>query len=136
MGAAPDRRGLPGARVVAVATGAVVLAAVAEVLMTDAIGRWTGITLVVVSVVAALVTRAGDRSLPAMMPPLAFFAAVLVAGQALVPSGSEPLWAREALMLVEVLGANAAWVVAATALSVCITTIRHLVDRSRQRRAR
>jgi hypothetical protein len=135
-GTATNRRGLPGARVVAVATLAVILSAVGEVLVTDTIGRWTGITLVLVSVVAALVTRAGDRSLPAMMPPLAFLAAVLVAGQALVSSGSEPLWVREALMLVEVLGANAAWVVGATVLSVSITTIRHLVDRSRERRSR
>jgi hypothetical protein len=122
--------------VVAVATTVVIAAALVEVLAQDTIGSWTGITLVVVAVVASLITRAGDRSLPAMMPPLAFLAAALTAGQLLVPSGKEPLWVREALMLLDVLGANAAWVVAATVLSVTISTVRHVVDRTRARRAR
>jgi H+/gluconate symporter-like permease len=132
----PSHAGLPGGRVVAVATAVVVAAALIEVLVQDTIGSWTGITLVVVAVVASLLTRAGDRSLPAMMPPLAFLAAALTAGQLLVPSGNDPLWFREALMLLDVLGANAVWVVAATVLSVTISTIRHVVDQSRARRAR
>lgn len=132
----PSRRGLPGGRVVAVATAVVIAAALVEVLAQETIGSWTGITLVVVAVVASLITRAGDRSLPAMMPPLAFLAAALTAGQLLVPSGKEPLWVREALMLLDVLGANAVWVVAATVLSVTISTVRHLVDHTRARRAR
>ena len=130
-----SHRGLPGGRVVTVGTLTVIGAAVVEVLVTDTIGLWTGITLVVVSVVAALVTRAGDRSLPAMMPPLAFLAAALVAGQALLPTGNDALWTKEVLMLLDVLGPNAPWVVAATLLAVTISTVRHVVDRRRARRA-
>jgi hypothetical protein len=129
------RRGLPGAQVVTLATLAVVLVAVVEVLTTEGVGRWTGVTLIAVSVVASLVTRAGDRSLPAMMPPLAFLAAAMVAGQALVPSQPGSIWVRESLMLLDVLGSNAAWVVVATILSVVICTTRHVVDRARDRAA-
>jgi hypothetical protein len=121
-------RGLPGGRVVTVGTLVVVGAAVVEALVTDRIGPWTGGTLIAVSVVAALVTRAGDRSLPAMMPPLAFLAAALVGGQLLVPPGREAWWARQAAMLVEVLGTNAVFVVVATVLAVVITLVRHLLD--------
>jgi Domain of unknown function (DUF6542) len=133
--AATTTRGIPGWLVVSIATLVVIAVAVAEVLVEDRIGLWTGITLVCAAVIAPLVTRHGDRSLPAMMPPLAFLAAVLVAGQALVaPTGGS--WrTREAVMLIETLGANAAWVVAATVASVTLATIGHLIDRHRSRRA-
>ena len=114
---------------VTVATLAVVAMAVVEVLVRGTIALWTGVALVTVSVIAALVTRTGDRSLPAMMPPLAFLAAALVAGQVLVAGESGSLRRREALMLAEVLGSNATWVVAATALSTSIALVRHLIDR-------
>ena len=124
-------RGLPGGRVVAGATVVVVVVAGIEVLVTDRIGAWTGGTLVAVSVIAALVTRAGDRSLPAMMPPLAFLAAALVAGQALVVHDQQEWWVRQGAMLVDVLGVNAVWVVVATALAVLIGLVRHVLDRRR-----
>lgn len=126
--------GLPGGRVVLVATLIVIGTALVEAATQDRIGLWTDVTLIVVSVVSASVTRAGDRSLPAMMPPLAFLAAVLVAGQ-LVVDGVGSWRTREALMLVDVLGANAAWVVAATILAVSIALVRHLLDRHRARRS-
>ncbi len=102
--------------------------------MLDRIGAWTGGTLIVVAVLAASVTRPGDRSLPAMMPPLAFVAAALVGGQLLVTTGNEAWWARQAAMLLDVLGSNAVLVVVATALAVVIALVRHLVDRARGRR--
>lgn len=120
---------------VTAATTIVVLAACAEVVRMDRIGLWTCVTLVVVSVIGALVTRAGDRSLPAMMPPLAFLAAALIAGQALV-ADTGSMRTKQAIMLLDVLGRNAAWVVAATALAVTIALIRHLIDRRRQRPGR
>lgn len=119
---------------VTVATLVVVAAAAGEVAVTGSIGLWTDATLVVVSVVAALITRAGDRSLPAMMPPLAFFAAALVAGQLLLPDSPGSAWTREGLMLLEVLGAHATWVVAATLAATTIALVRHLADRRRARR--
>jgi hypothetical protein len=129
-GGRPSRRqrGLPGGRVVTVGTLVVVTAAGVEAIVRDRIGVWAGGTLIAASVVAALVTRAGDRSLPAMMPPLAFLAAALVAGQLLVTDGSEPWWARQGAMLVEVLGRNALFVVVATVLAVLIALVRHLAD--------
>jgi hypothetical protein len=123
--------GWSGALVVTVATLSVIAVAVVEVLVEQRIGLWTTATLVAVSVVAPLVTRSGDRSLPAMMPPLAFFAAVLIAGQALLPEEGGSLRQREALMLLDVLGSNAPWVVAATLLSTTIAAIRHITDRRR-----
>jgi hypothetical protein len=115
--------------VVALATLVVIAVAVLEAALRDQIGLWTGVTLVVVAIVAPLVTRVGDRSLPAMMPPLAFLAAVLIAGQLLVPETGGSLRTREVLMLVQTLGPNAVWVVAATLLSTTIAAIRHLTDR-------
>ena len=114
---------------VAVATLTVIGVALLEAALRDRIGPWTGVTLVVVAIVAALVTRAGDRSLPAMMPPLAFLVAVLIAGQLLVPETGGSLRTREALTIVQSLGANAVWVVAATLLSTTIAAIRHFTDR-------
>jgi hypothetical protein len=112
-----------------VATLLVIAVAAVEAALRDQIGPWTGTALVVVAVIAPLVTRAGDRSLPAMMPPLAFLAAVLIAGQILVPATGGSLRTREALMVVQNLGPNAIWVVAATILSTTIATIRHFTDR-------
>jgi hypothetical protein len=123
------RRGFRGGRVVLVATLLVIAVAAVEAALRDRIGPWTGVTLVVVAIIAPLVTRAGDRSLPAMMPPLAFLAAVLIAGQMLVPATGGSLRTREALMIVQNLGPNAIWVVAATILSTTIAAIRHFTDR-------
>lgn len=113
----------------AVSTLGVIAVATLEAALLDRIGLWTGVTLVVVAIVAPLVTRPGDRSLPAMMPPLAFLTAVLVAGQLLVPETGGSLRTREAVMIVQTLGPNAVWVVAATFLSTSIAAIRHLTDR-------
>ena len=128
---APDSegRGFRGGRVVTIATLVVIGVAVLEAALRDRIGPWTGITLVVVAIIAPLVTRKGDRSLPAMMPPLAFLAAVLIAGQLLVPATGGSWRTREALMIVQTLGPNAIWVVAATILSITIAAIRHFTDR-------
>jgi hypothetical protein len=115
--------------VVVVATLAVIGVAALEASLRDRIGLWTGVTLVVVAIIAPLVTRSGDRSLPAMMPPLAFLAAVLIAGQLLVPDTGGSWRTREALMIVQTLGPNAIWVVVATILSTTIAAIRHFTDR-------
>ncbi len=122
-------RGFRGGRVVALSTLVVIAVATIEAAMRDRIGLWTGVTLVAVSIIAPLVTRTGDRSLPAMMPPLAFLAAVLIAGQLLVPETGGSLRTREAVMIVQTLGPNAMWVVAATILSTSIAAIRHFTDR-------
>jgi len=120
---------------VTIATLIVVGVAVAEALLQGRVGWWAGAALVTVSVVAAAVTRPGDRSLPAMMPPLAFLAAVVIAGQVLLPDKPESLLAREGLVILQALGANAVWVVAATALALLIAGGRHLHDRRRLSRA-
>ncbi len=115
----------------------IVAMAMFEVLERDRIGLWTGVTLIAVSAVAVLITRPGDRSLPAMMPPLAFVAAVAVAGQQLVNPAIDDPRQRQAVMLVETLGENAVWVVTATAVAVVLALIGHLVTRrSRNREAR
>ncbi len=120
---------------VTVASLLVVGVAVAEVRLEDRISTWTNIMLVVVAVIAPIVTRPGDRSLPAMMPPLAYLAAVLVAGQWLLPETESSLRTREAVMVIQTLGPNALWVIAATVLAVSIAAIGHLVDRRIARRS-
>ncbi|MGB7981627.1 MAG: DUF6542 domain-containing protein [Candidatus Nanopelagicales bacterium] len=125
---AKRRRGVPGGRVVTLASLAVIVMALAEASVHERIGLWTGVTLIVVAIIGPLVTRSGDRSLPAMMPPLAFLVAVLIAGQLLLPEASSAR-SQQVLMLVQTLGPNAAWVVAATILSTGLAAIRHLADR-------
>jgi hypothetical protein len=127
--AALPSHGLPGGRVVTVASLLVIGVAIAEALLEDRIGLWTVLTLVSVAVIAPVVTRPGDRSLPAMMPPLAFLTAVLVAGQWLLPETGSSLRTREAVMIVQTLGPNALWVIIATILAVSIAAIGHVVDR-------
>lgn len=113
----------------ALSTLAVIGVATVEAALRDRIGLWTGVTLVAVAIIAPLVTRSGDRSLPAMMPPLAYLAAVAIAGQLVVPETGGSLRTREAVMIVQTLGPNAVWVVAATILSTSIAAIRHFTDR-------
>jgi hypothetical protein len=127
--------GLPGGTAVAVATLGVVAVAVLDTQRFGRIGELTGIALALVSLVAALVTRPGDRSLPAMMPPLAFLAAILVAGQLVLPSHAGGPWRAEALLVVDSLGSNAAWVIGATAAATAVAIVRHLVDIRAARRA-
>ncbi len=115
---------------VTIATLVVIAVAAVEAALRDEIATWTGVTLVTVAIVCPLITRKGDRSLPAMMPPLAFLAAVLISGQLLVANdGSGFDRVAEATMIVSTLGANAVWVVAATILSTTTAAIRHVTDR-------
>lgn len=135
-GQPPKRsRRLPGGRVVTLATLVVVAVAVAEALILGTVGVWTGATLVVVAVAATLATRAGDRSLPAMMPPLAFLMAVLAGTLVLQPPSATTSWTSQALLLLQLLGRNAAWVVGATLIAVVLATIGHVHDRRSARRA-
>lgn len=127
--AAHVSRRLPGGRVVLIATLLIITVAMIEVVERGQIGQWTGITLIVVSAIAVLVTRPGDRALPAMMPPLAFLAAVVIAGQPLVSTTIDDPWQRQAVMIAETLGENALWVVAATATSVLLAMVGHAMTR-------
>jgi drug/metabolite transporter (DMT)-like permease len=118
-----------------VATLVIITVAMLEVVEHERIGEWTGVTLIIVSALAVLITRPGDRSLPAMMPPLAFLTAVVIAGQQLLSPSIDDTRQREAVMIVETLGANAAWVVAATVVAVVIALLGHLVTKRSGRRA-
>jgi hypothetical protein len=116
--------------VVTIATLVVIAVAAVEAVLRDEISTWTGVTLVAVAIICPLITRKGDRSLPAMMPPLAFLTAVLISGQVLVANdGGEFDRVAEVTMIVSTLGANAVWVVAATVLSTTIAAVRHFTDR-------
>ena len=127
---ATTTRGFRGGRVVTIATLVVIGVAAVEAALRDEISTWTGVTLVAVAIICPLVTRKGDRSLPAMMPPLAFLTAVLISGQLLVANdGGGFDRVAEVTMIVSTLGANAVWVVAATVLSTTIAAVRHFTDR-------
>lgn len=128
-------RRLPGGRVVLVATLAIITVALFEVVERDRIGLWTGASLLAISAIAVLVTRPGDRSLPAMMPPLAFLAAVGLAGQQLLSPAIDDPRRQQAVMVFETLGENAAWVVAATVVAGLLALIGHLLTRRSRRRS-
>jgi hypothetical protein len=100
----------------------------------DAISTETGLTLLATTILAALMTRRGDLVLVVIYPPLAFMTSVLIAGQLLVDHGHT--WrTSEALMLVETLGRNAKWVIAATITGAALVGLRTLMAKLRAKRA-
>lgn len=118
---------LPGAQVCLMATGLLLVVALLEAQFTGQVGVVSGLALVVLSVVAALVTRPGDRSLTVMTPPISFLLTALVAGQ-LTLSAPYNWQTAQPLMLLGVLGRNAIFVVLATGLAATISVVRRHLD--------
>jgi hypothetical protein len=115
-------------------TVAVLAAACWGAIANGSIGAETGVTLVVSTILAAVLTRRGDLPLVVIFPPLAFMSSVLLAGQIIVDPAHS--WrTRQVLMLVETLGRNARWVVAATITGAALVGLRTLIDSRRARKS-
>lgn len=109
--------------------GTTTAAAFIEALQLDTIGIWTGIALVISSLIAALSFRPEDRSLAVITPPLAFLFAVLTAGQLLVNTSGSDFLIKEALLVFSTLSLAAPWVIGATAAAAVVVLIRKLLHR-------
>jgi hypothetical protein len=118
-------RGLTGTGVWVVVVGVTVLAGFADALLGlgTTLGWITGLALVASTLYAALTVRAPDLWLAVIVPPLAFLAATLTAGQLTLPGG-QGLLVREGVMVFTTLSANAPWIVGATVLALVIVLVR------------
>ena len=119
---APDT-GLTWSRATALIVGVTVAAAFLDAVLRHGIGAITGVALVLSSAAAALTLRRSDIWAAVVMPPLAFLAALLTAGQ-LTVSSSGSLLSRQALNIVTGLSLNAPWLIAATVIALVIVLVR------------
>jgi hypothetical protein len=115
--------GLTYSGVVVVVGGVTMLVAFAEALLRHEIGVLTGVALLASSVYAALVVRRADIWAAVVVPPLAFLAAALTAGQlTLDKSGS--LLIREGFSIFRTLATNAPWILGTTLVCLVIVLVR------------
>jgi hypothetical protein len=115
--------GLTWSGVVVVVILGTVLVAFADALINNSLGILTGIALLVSSVYCALLVRRADIWAAAIIPPLAFLAASLTAGQLTLDSAGS-LVVREGYMLLKTLAQNAPWTVGTTLICFVIVVVR------------
>lgn len=123
--AAERQGGLRVGLMVLLVFGVTVATAVADSLVNGSITAITGVAFVVVSVIAAAVVGYRDLSTAIITPPLAYFTAIVVAGQpALLAGNTGNLLIREVAMVVAGLAFNAPWIFAGTGAALLIVTVR------------
>jgi hypothetical protein len=115
--------GLTWSGVVVVVMLGTILVAFADALINDSLGIITGIALLVSSVYCALLVRPADIWAAAIIPPLAFLAATLTAGQLTLDSAGS-LVVREGYMILKTLAQNAPWIVGTTIICFVIVLVR------------
>lgn len=104
-------------------TGVTIAFGFIEALLRHSIGTITGVALLIVTVVAALRLRPADIWAAVVMPPLAFLAALVTAGQ-LTVAKSGSFVSQQALNIVSGLALNAPWIIGSTAVALVIVLIR------------
>ncbi len=103
--------------------GVTVVAAFIDAFLRHGLGTITGLALIGSSAFVALRLQRADIWAAVIMPPLAFLAAVVTAGQfTLAATGS--LMSRQALNIVTGLSLNAPWILAATLIAFIIVMVR------------
>lgn len=123
-------RGLGVGLMVLIVFAATVLTAVADTLINGSITYLTGVVFVVVSVIAAAAVGYADLSTAVITPPLAYFAAIVVAAQPDLWEGSTTnLLIREVAMIVAGLAFSAPWIFAGTGAALFVVTVRRWILR-------
>jgi len=115
--------GLTWSGVVVVVMLGTILVGFADALINDSLGVITGIALLVSSVYCALLVRPADIWAAAIIPPLAFLAATLTAGQLTLDSAGSFV-VREGYMILKTLAQNAPWIVGTTLICLVIVIVR------------
>ncbi len=88
----------------------------------------TGGIFVIVSVISAALVGYRDLSTAIITPPLAYFTAILIAGQPALFSGArDNLLLREGAMVVAGLAFNAPWIFAGTISAAVIVIVRRFI---------
>ncbi len=105
-----------------------ILAALGDTAFNGSITYITGVVFVVISVVCAALIRYDALSTTIITPPLAYFTAILIAGQPdLLEGVTDNLLIREVAMLVAGLAFNAPWIFAGTAAATLIVIVRRWI---------
>jgi len=105
--------------------GVTVLVAIAEVFVHQKVTAITGVIFIVVAALAAARVRRDDLSAAWIWPPLAWVAVLLTAGQ-LIPASVNSFLLKQGLLVLDVLGANAPFILGGTAVAAAIAVIRRL----------
>ncbi len=105
-----------------------ILAALGDTAFNGSITYITGVVFVVISVVCAALIRYDALSTVIITPPLAYFTAILIAGQPdLLEGVTDNLLIREVAMLVAGLAFNAPWIFAGTGAATLIVIVRRWI---------
>jgi hypothetical protein len=105
-----------------------ILTALGDTAINGSISFITGAVFVIISVVAAATVGYRDMSTAIITPPLAYFTAILIAGQpALLDGARDNLWIREGAMVIAGLAFNAPWIFAGTGAAALIVIMRRWV---------
>lgn len=117
-------RGITGGAVYLIVIGVTVLVAFANALLADGDLGWpTGLALLVSSVYAALTVRREDDTVAMIVPPLAFLAASLTAGQLFLGSAEGSLINRAVIVFFS-LADNWIWIIGSTVVALVIVLVR------------
>jgi len=105
-----------------------ILTALGDTAINGSITAITGGVFVIVSVLVAATVGYRDLSTTIITPPLAYFTAILVAGQPeLLRGDRDNLWLREVAMVVAGLAYNAPWIFAGTGAAALIVMVRRFI---------
>lgn len=105
-----------------------ILAAIGDTAINGSITAITGGVFVIVSVLIAATVSFRELSAAIITPPLAYFTAILVAGQpALFRGDQDNIWLREVAMVVAGLAFNAPWIFAGTGAAALIVIVRRFI---------
>lgn len=127
----PSQQSAGGLRVglmVLIMFAVTVLAALGDTAINGSITFLTGTMFVIVSVVCAATVGYRDLSTAIITPPLAYFTAIVVAGQPSLLSGeTDNLALREVAMVVAGLAFSAPWIFAGTGSAALIVIVRRFI---------
>ncbi len=105
-----------------------ILTALGDTAVNGSITFITGVVFVVISVVAAATIGYRDMSTTIITPPLAYFTAILIAGQPdLLDGATDNLIIREGAMVIAGLAFNAPWIFAGTGAAALIVIVRRWI---------
>ena len=105
-----------------------ILAALGDTAVNGSITAMTGAIFVVISVIAAATIGYRDLSTTIITPPLAYFTAILIAGQPdLLDGVTDNLLIREGAMVIAGLAFNAPWIFAGTGAAALIVIVRRWI---------
>lgn len=120
--------GLSVGLMVALMFAVMILTAIGDSAINGSLTFITGAVFVVVAVICAATVSYSDLSTAIITPPLAYFTAILLAGQGQILSGvKDNLMIREAAMVMGGLAFNAPWIFAGTGAAALVVAVRRFL---------